>query len=303
MAQQALLHASSRKAPALVSTIQAVADLAKVRLSSLVLVTTAAGFVLGNGAANPRWGQLAWTLLGTALCAFGANAFNQWVEWPWDAQMARTQDRPIPSGRLSPRAAFFWAAMFVLAGGLVLGAMVNLLAAVLALSVAVLYVGTYTPLKRRSSLCTLVGAVCGAIPPLVGWAGAAGGLAPAAWVLFGLLFAWQIPHFLAIDWYYREDYGRGGFRMLSRDDPSGALSGRQSIYYCLLLIPISLMAIPLGIGGWLYAVGAVVLGLAYLAPAWAFNRQRTKAAARRLFVVSLAYLPVLLLLLTFDPTR
>jgi protoheme IX farnesyltransferase len=303
MAHPALLRAPSRGAHALVHTIQAVSELAKVRLSSLVLFSTAAGFVLGNGAANPRLGQMLWTLLGTALCAFGANAFNQWVEWPWDAQMARTQDRPIPSGRLSSRAAFLWAGLFVVLGGVVLGGMVNLLAAVLALSVAMLYVGTYTPLKRRSSLCTLVGAVCGAIPPMVGWAGAAGGLGPGAWVLFGVLFAWQIPHFLAIDWYYREDYGRGGFRMLSRDDPSGALSGRQAIYYCLALIPISLLAVPLGIGGWLYAVGALVLGLAYLAPAWAFNRQRTKAAARRLFVVSLAYLPVLLLLLTFDPTR
>lgn len=286
----------------LTSHLGAVADLAKVRLSSLVLLTTGVGFVLGNGPANARLGQLTWTLLGTALCAFGANAYNQWVEHPWDGQMARTRGRPIPSGRLSPRAAFAWATLFVAAGGLLLGALVNLLAAVLALSVAMLYVGTYTPLKRKSSLCTLVGAVCGAIPPVIGWVGAAGDMAPGAWVLFGVLFAWQIPHFLAIDWRYRDDYAAGGFAMLSKTDPTGALNARQAVYYALLLIPISLMAVPLGLGGWLYAACALVLGLAYVQPAWAFLRARSDAAARRLFLVSLAYLPALLIVLTLDPT-
>lgn len=300
MAHSALV--SAPRARSLTHGLQAVADLAKVRLSSLVLVTTGAGFVLGNAGANPRLGQMTWTLLGTALCAFGANAYNQWVEHPWDGQMARTRGRPIPSGRLSSGAAFAWATGFVALGGLLLAGMVNLLAAVLALSVAMLYVGTYTPLKRKSSLCTLVGAVCGAIPPMIGWVGAAGDLAPGAWVLFGILFAWQIPHFLAIDWTYRHDYAAGGFAMLSREDPSGALNARQSLYYALILIPISLLAVPLGVGGWLYAVGALILGLAYAAPAWGFYRTRSLPAARRLFWVSLAYLPLLLLLLTLDPT-
>jgi len=284
------------------ATARGLAELAKPRLSSLVLFTSGIGYWLGSPGALDWIGMLA-TLVGAALAATGANTLNQWVECPLDMKMKRTAARPLPSGRVTPGQALAFGWLTIFAGWLLLDQVVNGLAANLALLVAVLYVALYTPLKRRSSLCTIVGAVCGALPPLIGWAGAAGSLSAAAWVLFGILFLWQIPHFLAIDWYHREDYARGGFAMVSKVDPSGAMSGRQAVIYCLALLPISLAATPLGLAGPLYAAGALLLGLGFTWLAVVMYRERTDQAARRLFLGSLAYLPLLLLLLVVDPTR
>lgn len=281
--------------------VRAYAELSKWRLSSLVLLTTAVGFYLGERG-PVRLDLLLWTLLGTALCAFGACALNQWAECPWDERMERTRARPLPSGRVGRGEALLVASALVGVGGLILGALVNVLAAGLAVLVAALYFVLYTPLKQRSSLCTQVGAVCGAIPPMIGWAGARDALDPGAWVLFAILFVWQIPHFLAIDWFHRADYERGGFRMISSVDPSGSLTGRLSVLYCMALVPLSLMAVVVGLGGYLYLAGALALGLAFLGLGAALHLTRSREAARRLFVASLVYLPLLLGLLVLDPT-
>ncbi|MCO5165664.1 MAG: heme o synthase [Planctomycetes bacterium] len=284
-----------------VARVHAYAELSKWRLSSLVLLTTAVGFVLGERGPL-RIDLLLWTLLGTALCAFGASALNQWAECPWDQRMDRTRTRPLPSGRVGRGEALAVSGLLLAGGGLALAWAANLLAAALALTVAALYVVLYTPLKQRSSLCTQVGAVCGAIPPMIGWAAARGALDPGAWVLFAILFVWQIPHFLAIDWVHREDYARGGFRMISSVDPSGAMTGRLAVLYCLALVPLTLMAVVVGLGGYLYLAGALALGLAFLGLGAALHLTRTREAARRLFVASLVYLPLLLGLLVADPT-
>jgi protoheme IX farnesyltransferase len=280
---------------------RAYAELSKLRLSLLVVVTTAVGFLLARSGPLDLGLFLA-TTIGTALCSFGACALNQWAECPWDQRMDRTRTRPIPSGRVGRGEALAVSLGCIGAGGGALLAFVNALAAGLALGVAVLYVVLYTPLKQRSSLCTQIGAVCGAIPPMIGWVGARGALEPGAWVLFAILFVWQIPHFLAIDWFHREDYARGGFRMISSVDPTGALTGRLTVLYSLALVPLSLMAAIVGLGGYLYVAGAVALGLAFLALGVRLHWTRTNEAARRVFVGSLLYLPLLLGLLVLDPT-
>lgn len=285
----------------LLERLRAYAELSKWRLSSLVLLTTAVGFYLGE-TGPVRLDLLAWTLLGTALCAFGACALNQWAEGSRDERMDRTRERPLPSGRVGRGEALVVASAMVALGGGALAAFVNVLAAGLAVLVALLYFALYTPLKLRSSLCTQVGALCGAIPPMIGWAGARDALDPGAWVLFSILFVWQIPHFLAIDWFHRADYERGGFCMISGVDPSGRLTGRLTVLYCLALVPLTLMAVVVGLGGYLYLAGALALGLAFLGLGTALHLTRTQAAARRLFVASLVYLPLLLGLLVLDPT-
>jgi protoheme IX farnesyltransferase len=274
-------------------------ELTKPRLSSLVVASAGVGCAL----AGPlRLDALLITLAGTSLTGGAANAFNQCLEVGSDAQMSRTAARPLPSGRLPLWLAVSFALLLLVAGALLL-ALRSPLAAGLSLLTTALYALVYTPLKRRTPSCTLVGAVCGALPPLIGWAVATDALSPASWVLFGILFTWQIPHFLAIDWYHRADYARGGHRMLSHLDPTGALSGRQALLWTQALVPISLLAVPMGLGGWLYASGALLLGLAFLHLAVRLGRERTSEAARALFLGSLAYLPLLLGLLALDPTR
>jgi len=295
--------ASAPEAAAPAQALRGLIEMTKPRLSSLVVLTTAVGFFLaGPAIADLDWGLLVAALLGTSLSAFGANALNQVIELPYDRHMPRTCDRPLPSGRVDRRLGLAWSLALLALGAVVLLAWVNPLTALLATGVGVVYVTCYTPLKRRSSTCTLVGAVTGAVPPLIGWAAVTGTLAPAAGVLFAILFIWQIPHFLAIDWCYRDDYARGGFYMLSRVDPSGRMTARQVVVYSLALVPVSLMATPLGLGGWLYPLGALALGLWFLGTGVVFYRRRTHAAARRVFIASLAYLPLLLLLLALDPT-
>lgn len=285
------------------ATLHALIELTKYRLSSLVGFTTAAGFLLARPDAVVEGPLLGWTLVGTLLAAFGANALNQCIERSLDQRMERTRGRPLPSGRVSLRLGVVWGAGLVAIGGALLAAHVDGLASALALTVALLYVSLYTPLKQRSSLNTLIGAVCGAIPPMIGWVAVTGALEPGAWVLFGVLFLWQVPHFMAIDWYHRDDYERGGFRMASSVDPSGAFSGHQAVVYSLALVPVSALAPVAGMGGWLSVVGAVALGMGLFALSVVLWVTRTRQAARALFLGSLAYVPLFLGLLLLDPTR
>lgn len=277
----------------------ALLELTKPRLSGLVVVTAMAGTALA-GSTDPL--LYLWVALGTFLCSGAASAMNQLLEAGTDARMSRTATRPIPSGRLPGWVAASWAILLLAAGGSLLCELGSPLASGLAMLVAVLYVLVYTPLKQRTPSCTLVGAVCGAIPPLIGWSAVTGDLTPPASVLFGILFVWQIPHFLAIDWFHREDYARGGHRMLSHLDPTGGLTARQSVLWAQALVPVSLLAVPLGLAGWLYAVGALALGVWFLRRALRMARERSREAARSLFLTSLVYLPALLLLLVGDPT-
>jgi heme o synthase len=278
-------------------------EMTKYRLSSLVVVTAGAGYLLAAPEAAIDPVRFSVAMIGTTLAAFGANVFNQVLEADLDRQMERTCGRAIPSGRVTATEGFVWATLLLVVGASLLALLVNPLAASLALLVAVLYVAVYTPLKQRTSLNTLVGAVCGALPPVIGWVAVAGEFAMGAGVLFAILFAWQIPHFLAIDWFHRDDYERGGYQMASQVDASGRFSARLGLIYALALIPITVCAIPAGIGGWLTAVGGGVLGLGFFALTVAWYAHPTRQAARRVFFASLAYLPLLLALLVLDPTR
>lgn len=281
------------------ATVGAFLELSKARLSALVLATTAVGFVLAAGP-DTGWGRLVWTLVGTALAACGANALNQCVEVRRDARMHRTRRRPLPCGRLTRRAAWLFALSTAIVGPLLLAASVNATAALLALLTVVIYVFAYTPLKLRSPFNTLVGAVCGAIPPMIGWAGAAGSLSMGAWLLAAILFVWQIPHFLALAWLYRDDYRRAGFRMLPVLDPNGRMTCRVIVLYSLTLLPVTLMLSITGMTGSVYAIGAVVLGAGLVALGLQLYRRRSASNARRLFLASVIYLPLLLGLMLLD---
>jgi protoheme IX farnesyltransferase len=291
----------SRAVPAARPALGAWAELTKPGLTGLVLATTVAGYALGAaGSFDGRTFVLA--LLGTALLASAASALNQWWEVRWDRQMERTRNRPLPSRRLPAWAALAFGSVASLLGVAVLARSVNGLTAVLGAGTLLIYLLVYTPLKRRTTLCTIVGAVSGAIPPVMGYTAAAGTLGAGAWVLFGILFVWQVPHFLAIAWLYREDYARGGFRMLPVVDPEGRLTGRMVVLYCVALVPVSLSATLVGMSGFLYPFGAAILGTGMLGLGLNLRRERTRLAARRLFLATITYLPLLLALLALDPT-
>jgi protoheme IX farnesyltransferase len=274
-------------------------ELAKARLSSLVLLTTLVGMILAVQESIWSW-RLLWTMVGTGLAAGGANALNQWLERETDARMQRTRRRPLPAGLLSPRHALLWGLATAAAGVSILAWQVNLLAASLALSVVLLYTLIYTPLKRRSSLSTLVGAVCGAIPPLIGWAAGTGRLELGAWLLGAILFVWQMPHFFALGWLYRRDYARGGFKLLPVVDPRGDLTCRVLVMFAMVLVPLSLTVTLAGVAGPLFAFGSALLGMVWLATGIRLFRQRTDANARRVFLGSLLYLPLVLGLMVVD---
>jgi protoheme IX farnesyltransferase len=276
-------------------------QLTKARLSALVLMTTAVGFVMGSsGAAAIDWIRLLLTVAGTALAAGAANALNQVLEARRDALMLRTRQRPLPSRAIGTRHALLFSMLTAHAGLAILALAVNLAAAGLALATICIYIGLYTPLKTRSTLNTLVGAVCGAIPPMIGWVAATGRLDPGAWILGALLFVWQIPHFFALAWLYRDDYARGGFAMLPVIDRTGRLTGQVVVLTSLSLVPLALAATLAGLTGWVYAAGSVVLGLWILSFGARLYTQRSEASARRLFLASIVYLPVLLCLMVAD---
>ena len=273
-----------------------VMELVKARLSLLVLLTTLVGFLIAWRGPIP-WVLLTATLLGTALCAGGAAALNQWMERDIDARMKRTRERPLPAGRMSPRDALLFGLLFSLAGIAILGLFTNLRAAFLAFATIAIYIIVYTPMKRMSSLNTLVGAVPGALPPLIGWVAARGSYSLEGGLLFATLFFWQMPHFLAIAWMFRDDYKAGGCVMLTDSDPDGSMTGRQALLYSICLIVISLLPGFLGFNSPLYFYGALLLGLAFSAFAAIFLRRRDRDSARNLFFASIIYLPLLLGLL------
>ncbi len=301
MTSDTLLQRTYRtgSAATLLRQIAVYLELAKARLSALVLVTAAVGFVLA--AEGPiAWTTLLWTLLGTALTAGGANGLNQWLEAPADHLMHRTRHRPIPSGRLSPRRAWAASMLWAMAGTFLLSTMVNTLTAMLAAAAILIYVLVYTPLKQRSSACTLVGATVGAIPPLIGAAAATNHLGPGAWVLAAILFIWQIPHSLALAWLYRDDYARGGFRLLVWQDAAGRRTFQMILLYCLALLPVSITLSLTGLAGIWFALAALPLGTALLLMALQLHRSASDLWARRLFLATVIYLPILLALLLAD---
>ncbi|HEX9611008.1 MAG TPA: heme o synthase [Gemmatimonadales bacterium] len=275
-------------------------ELTKPGITRLVVLTAAAGFLLGaRGAVDAA--LLAHALLGTALVAAGTNALNQWWERDADARMNRTRRRPLPAGQLRPDDALAFATTISIAGILWLAAFVNTLTAALAALSLASYVFAYTPLKRRTPLALFVGAVPGALPILGGWTAAGAGLTLPGWVLFGILFLWQLPHFLALGWLYRDDYLQGGFAMLSRADPDGRLTARQALLFAAALVVVSLLPARVGLAGTPYVVAAAALGLALLGWSAEMARHPSPARARLLFVASVLYLPALLLLLVSLP--
>jgi protoheme IX farnesyltransferase len=266
-------------------------SLTKPRLNVLVVATSAAGFYLGSTTPINAL-ALAATVVGTTLVAGGAAALNQLYERHTDGLMQRTRLRPLPDGRIAPPEACAFGVLLSAAGLVLLVVYSTWLASVLALGTLVIYLFVYTPLKLRSPIATLVGAIPGALPPLIGWTAAhsvtVGGIS-----LFLIVFLWQIPHFMAIAWMYRDDYAAAGFPMLPVTDPTGARAGRQAVGYAAALLPVSLIPTLVGLSGFLYAGVAVVLGIGMLTLAMQFGRARTDGSARRLFLGSLAYLPLI----------
>jgi protoheme IX farnesyltransferase len=278
------------------------ADLIKARLTILVLLTTLVGFYLGwRGPMN--YLLMLNAVFGTALVASGAAALNQLLEREHDAKMRRTRNRPLPSGRLQPPTVMIFGGVCACAGLLYLALAVNLTTSVIGAVSLLSYLFIYTPLKRVTWLNTAVGAIPGALPPLMGWTAARGELSGEGWALFAILAFWQVPHFFAIAWIYRDEYAKAGFVMLPMIDPEGHRTGRQAVSHTLLLLPISLCPFVYHMTGRFYLAGALVLGFAFLFFAIQFARQMTVSRARQLFLVSILYLPLLLTAMVLDKIK
>lgn len=274
-------------------------ELTKPRLSALVVLTTAAGYWMAMDKTKPH-ALLPAVVIGTALVAGGANALNEWMEWKYDALMERTKRRPIPSGRVAPAAAFWFGCIISMLGLGFLAARTPVLSTLLAAISLASYLALYTPLKRISALCTLAGAIPGAIPPMIGWAAARESLGIGAWALFLLMFVWQLPHFLALSQLYRSDYANAGYKMLSVTEPTGEAVARQTLLYGLVLVPVSLLPTMLGFAGQVYFYAALALSAWFLGASIQAALARSVIAARKLFLTSIAYLPLLLLVLVLD---
>jgi protoheme IX farnesyltransferase len=274
-------------------------ELTKPRILIMVLVTTTLGFLLGSGN-HGSFALLLLTLLGVGAATGGAAALNNYLERDFDAKMVRTRGRALPAGLIEPVRALSFGVGLVLSGVLLLAVAVNLLTGFLVLLAAFLYVLVYTPLKRVTWWNTTFGAIPGAIPPMAGWAAANGHVGPGAWALFAILFAWQHPHFFAIAWMFRDDYRAAGFKMLPVIEPSGLKTVRLSVGFSLVLIGASIVPILIGMAGWLYFCGILLIGLLMLMVALRFARERSIANARGLLKSSVLYLPLLLLLILLD---
>lgn len=282
--------------------IAAVCELMKLRIVGLVLVATAVGFLLARRSAFDAFAawSLFHTLLGTALIGAGGNALNQYLEADYDRLMVRTRGRPLPSGRLSSLEAMGFGLSALVIGVGYLAIQVNSLSAALAAFAGVSYVAVYTPMKRLTSACVLIGGVPGALPPVIGWAGAENGLANGAWMLFAVVYFWQLPHFAAIAWQYRDDYAAAGYPMLSVVDRDGTRFGLHMMTHTVALIAASLLPAFRGVVGPAYAVGAMLLGTAFLAFCVVFLHAKTKLRARAVVLASVIYLPLLLGLMLLD---
>jgi protoheme IX farnesyltransferase len=279
--------------------------LTKPRITWLILMSTGVGYFFGAQIGWHGWSQWHWltllhTIIGTGLIASGTAALNQWYEREADAKMRRTQARPLPAGRLDAGRALVFAIAISAAGFAELWFGANPLAAGLGLFTLLTYLFVYTPLKQRSPHSTTIGAVPGAMPPLIGFAAASGTLTWEAWALFGILLLWQFPHFYAIAWMYKDDYARAGIRMLPVVEPDGKSTARCILLYSIALIPISLLPKFLAMTGDVYLYGAIALGLAFLYYGLRIRWDRTRQQARRVLLASVIYLPVLFSLMLLD---
>lgn len=279
--------------------LRALLQSTRPRLVGLVSVTALSGYMLARPL-QYQWAIIAWTCLGTMLSAAGANSMNQWMERRRDLLMRRTRHRPMAAGAMRAEHGLSASVGMIVAGTLLLWWTVNELTALLAALAAAIYLLAYTPLKTRSSLCTLVGAVCGALPPMMGWSAATGTLDYGAWILGLLLFLWQIPHFLSLAWLFREDYARGGYRMLPVIDSQGRITFKAILLSSMALIAVAPAFVLAGLGGRLLIGGTLIAGLALtVAAAWLYQR-RSEPAARRFFLITNLYLPTIFILILLD---
>jgi protoheme IX farnesyltransferase len=284
--------AESAVARPFVTTIGDYLELTKPGIVWLILMSTVVAFYLASDGPLAYW-LLLHTVIGTGLLAAGSGALNQWFEREADGKMRRTENRPLPAGRLAVFPALWFGVGISVAGMIYLFVAVNPLSALIGVLTLASYLFLYTPLKSRTWLSTFVGAFPGAAPPLIGWAAVRNELSWEAWVLFAILFLWQFPHFYAIAWMYREDYARAGILMLPVVEPDGASTGRQIVAYGAVLVPISLAPTWLGVAGWIYFFGALAIGLIYLAFGILSARRKTGTQARRLLQASVLYLPLI----------
>lgn len=282
--------------------MRAYIELTKPKITWLILMSTAIGFFFGVGA-SWSWLTLLHTIIGTGLIASGTAALNQWMEREHDAHMKRTQKRPLVTGELKPGPAALFGVALSVAGYLELTFGANWLTANLGLATLGAYLFLYTPLKRKTWWATTIGAFPGAMPPLIGFAASQGELTAEAWALYAILFLWQFPHFYAIAWMYREDYARAGMQMLPVIDPEGERTARHILFTALLLLPVSLLPSYLSMTGALYLVGATILGVMYAWAGWKVANDRTVLRARKVLLVSVAYLPLLYVLMVIDGIR
>jgi len=296
----AVLDPAAAASPSLADRARDYAELAKLRITLMVVITAFVGFVVGGGGAvvGPWWLVLL-ALAGTALCCMGASAFNQVYEAGTDAMMHRTRDRPVPAGRIGVTEGML-GGLGLSAAGLGMLLAVGLLPAGLAAFTIFSYAAVYTPMKRLSPWALPVGAVPGAMPPVIGYAAAAGEVGPAAGVLFAIMFLWQVPHFLAIAWLYREDYARAAMPMLPVLEPSGRWTFRWSLITCVVLLAAGALPVALGVSGWWYFAVSTAVGLGFLALAVRLVLRPTAGRARAMFLASLAYLPAVLAMLLVD---
>lgn len=279
--------------------LSAYIELTKPRIAFLLVLTSAAGFYLASGEVFNTY-LFIHSMVSISLLAFGVATLNQWMERAIDPLMERTADRPLPSGRVTPTEALIFGVAQCIAAEAYLYFAVNPLTALLGLVVIVGYVLVYTPLKTRTSASTAIGAIPGALPPLMGWTAAADGISLGAWGLFAMQFLWQFPHFFAIAWMYREQYKKAGILMLPVVEPSGKMTFRQIVLFTIMLIPVSIAPYVFGISGKVFVAGAVILGIWHLVESIRVARSKTNEGARRLLLVTVLYLPILFILMVLD---